>query len=123
MTSTPQTPLGSIETLGKVLQAISETIDARATSLDEETSYTAKLLAKGPQRTAKKFGEEAVELCIALAAQDDQEVTAEAADVLFHLLVALRSRGISLEDVASVLADRQGISGLAEKAARSGDGI
>jgi phosphoribosyl-ATP pyrophosphohydrolase len=91
--------------------------------MDDSASYTAKLLAKGPHRTAKKLGEEVVELCIALAAQDDVEVRGEAADVLFHLLVALRSRGISLDDVASVLGERQGVSGLVEKASRAGDGV
>lgn len=115
--------LGRADTLLKVLQAIAETVDNRALSGDQESSYTAKLLARGPERTAKKLGEEAVELAIALVSQSDEDVAGETADLLFHLIVALRSRGISLDQVASVLAERQGISGLVEKAGRQSDGV
>ncbi len=115
--------LGSAEKLLAVLQSVAETVDARAASGDTESSYTAKLLAKGPERCAKKLGEEAVELAIALSAQSDDEVIGETADLLFHLLVAMRSRDISLDAVAETLAERQGISGLVEKASRTGDGV
>ncbi len=117
------TPLGYVGFFGKVLQEVAATIDERAKSADEGTSYTAKLLSKGPERTAKKLGEEAVELVIALTSQEKEEVAGESADLLYHFLVALRSRGVSLEEVANVLAERQGISGLVEKASREGDGI
>lgn len=113
--------LGSSDQLALVLKALAATIDSRAASGDVESSYTAKLLAKGPQRTAKKLGEEAVELAIALTAQSDDEIAGETADLIFHLLVALRSRGISLDQVAGILADREGISGLDEKASRPRD--
>lgn len=115
--------LGSADNLLSVLQNVAKTVDARAASADTESSYTAKLLAKGPERCAMKLGEEAVELAIALSAQSDEEVSSETADLLFHLLVALRSRGVSLDQVAKVLADRQGVSGLVEKASRPGDGV
>ena len=117
-----ETPLGYADFFGKVLAEVASTIDSRAEELDTSTSYTAKLLSKGPERTAKKMGEEAVELAIALVGQDKEEVAGETADLLFHLLVALRSRGVSLEEVANVLAERQGISGLVEKASRPTDG-
>lgn len=115
--------LGSSGRLLQVLQSVAKIIDDRALSADEDSSYTARLLAKGPQRTAKKLGEETVELVIALTSQSDEEVLSETADVLYHLLVALRSRGVSLDQIAQMLAERQGISGLAEKAARKSDGI
>lgn len=83
-----------------------------------EESWTARLLAAGPSRAAKKFGEEAVELVIAAAEGEPGAVTAEAADVLYHLLVLLRARGVPLEAVMDELARRTGQSGLAEKAAR-----
>jgi phosphoribosyl-ATP pyrophosphohydrolase len=85
---------------------------------DPDTSWTAKLLSKGPEKCAEKFGEEAVEAIIAAVKGDRAALTAEAADVLFHLLVMLQSRGVALSDVMAELARRQGTSGLAEKAAR-----
>ncbi len=110
-------PLGPASYLGEILADLAKTIDARASD-DPSTSWTAKLLAGGPAMTAKKLGEEGVEAALAVAAQSDEEVAREAADVVYHLLVALRSRGVSLDRVAKVLADRQGKSGLAEKASR-----
>src|SRR6202167_3635868 len=92
-------------------------IDARAAS-DGETSYTRKLLDKGPEHCAKKFGEEAVETVIAAVENDRGHLIAESADVLFHLLVLLKSRGVKLEDVEDALAQRTSMSGLEEKAAR-----
>lgn len=83
-----------------------------------ETSYTAKLLAGGPSRPAKKLGEEAVEAAIAAVQGDRPALVAEAADVLYHLLVVLRAGGVSLDEVMAELERRTAQSGLAEKAAR-----
>ena len=87
-----------------------------ATSPDE--SWTAKLLAAGPERAAKKFGEEAVEAVIAAVKGDREELIAESADLIYHLLVVLRARDVALRDVLSQLEARTGRSGLAEKASR-----
>lgn len=81
-------------------------------------SYTAKLLAGGPQRIGKKLGEEAVETVIAGVAGERGELTAEAADVLYHLIVLLHARGIGVQDVLDELQRRTAQSGLAEKASR-----
>ena len=83
-----------------------------------DASWTAKLLAQGPERAAKKFGEEAVEAVIAAIKGDRAELTAEAADVLYHLLVLLKAHDVPLDDVMMELARRTARSGLAEKAAR-----
>ena len=99
---------------------LAATIDARAAS-GGETSYTRKLLDKGAEHCAKKFGEEAVETVIATIENNREHLSAESADVLFHLLVLLKSRGISLEDVEAALEKRTGMSGLEEKAARKRD--
>lgn len=93
------------------------TIEARA-SADPDSSWTAKLLAKGPEKCAEKFGEEAVEAIIEAIKDDKAKLTSEAADVLFHLLVMLKSRDVALSDVMAELARRQGQSGIAEKASR-----
>ncbi len=110
-------PLGSSAFLGEVLAELAKTIDARAGG-DPESSWTAKLLMGGPALTAKKLGEEGVEAALAVASQDDKAVAAEAADLVYHLLVALRSRGVPLDAVAKALEARQGRSGIAEKASR-----
>ena len=81
-------------------------------------SYTAKLIAVGPSKAAKKLGEEAVEAAIAAVEGDRQNLTAEAADVLYHLLVVLQGANIPLIDVMAELERRTAQSGLAEKAAR-----
>ncbi|WP_243369080.1 phosphoribosyl-ATP diphosphatase [Microvirga solisilvae] len=81
-------------------------------------SYTAKLLVDGPAKAAKKLGEEAVEAAIAAVQGDRQNLTAEAADVLYHLLVVLQGANIPLIDVMAELERRTAQSGLAEKAAR-----
>ena len=86
-----------------------------------DQSYTAKLIAGGPQRIGKKLGEEAVEAVIAAVAGDTRELTAEAADVLFHLIVLLHARQIPLQDVLNELQRRTAQSGLAEKASRPAD--
>ena len=80
--------------------------------------YTRALLDKGPRGAARKFGEEAVELVIAAVGQDDEAVRAEAADVLYHLLVVLKAREVSLGDVLAELERRTGRPGLEEKASR-----
>ena len=100
------------------LDDLARTIAARA-SADPSESWTAKLLAKGPEKCAEKFGEEAVEAIIEAARGDRARLTSEAADVLFHLLVMLQSRDVALSDVMAELGRRQGVSGLAEKSSRS----
>ena len=87
-----------------------------------EKSYTKSLLDAGPPRAAKKFGEEAVEAVIAAMEGDQTNLRNEAADVLFHLLVLLRSGGVSLEDVLEELQRRTVKSGHEEKASRPGNG-
>jgi phosphoribosyl-ATP pyrophosphohydrolase len=83
-----------------------------------ETSYTRKLLDKGVAHCAKKLGEEAVETALAAVAEDRERLIGEAADLLYHLLVVLQSRGVALAEVEAALARRVGQSGLEEKAAR-----
>ncbi|KCV80943.1 phosphoribosyl-ATP pyrophosphatase [Actibacterium atlanticum] len=97
-----------------------ETVIASRKGADADSSWTAKLLAKGPEKCAEKFGEEAIEAIIAAAKDDRENLTYEAADVLYHLLVMLAARDVALDDVLAELARRQGISGIAEKASRKG---
>jgi phosphoribosyl-ATP pyrophosphohydrolase len=97
---------------------LAATIDARK-GADPATSWTAKLLAAGPEAAAAKFGEEAVEAVIEAVRGDRDRLTAEAADVLYHLLVMLASRDVSLAQVLAELERREGTSGLAEKASRA----
>jgi phosphoribosyl-ATP pyrophosphohydrolase len=99
------------------LEDLFATIEARA-SADPDSSWTAKLLAKGPEKCAEKFGEEAVEALIEAIKDDKTKLASEAADVLFHLLVMLKSRDVPLSDVMAELSRRQGQSGIAEKASR-----
>ena len=99
---------------------LAATIDARAAS-GKETSYTKKLLDKGAEHCAKKLGEEAVETVIAAIANDREHLIAESADLLYHLLVLLKSRGVSFADVEAALAQRTSLSGLQEKASRKRD--
>ncbi len=103
------------------LHDLAATIDARAAAADGESSYTKKLLDKGAVHCAKKFGEEAVELVIATVEKDRTNFINESADVLFHLLVVLKSRGVSIQDVEVALGARTHQSGLQEKASRKGD--
>jgi phosphoribosyl-ATP pyrophosphohydrolase len=97
---------------------LAATIDARATA-SGDASYTRKLLDKGPAHCARKLGEEAVETVIAAVAGDNGALVSESADLVYHLLVLLKSRGLSLADVEAALAQRTGMSGLEEKAART----
>ena len=87
-------------------------------SANPSSSWTAQLLAKGPEKCAEKFGEEAVEAIIEAVKDDRKGLTSEAADVLYHLLVMLAARDVPLSDVLDELARRQSTSGIAEKAAR-----
>ena len=103
--------------MSDVLNRLSATIAARK-GADPETSWTAKLLSQGPEKCAEKFGEEAVEAIIEAVKGDRAGLTAEAADVLYHLMVMLSARDVTLAEVMQELARRQGTSGLAEKAAR-----
>ncbi len=101
------------------LHRLAATVQDRKTA-DPDSSWTARLLAKGPEKCAEKFGEEAVEAIIEAVKGDRARLTSEAADVMFHLLVMLAARDITLEDVEAELTRREGTSGLAEKAARPG---
>ena len=100
------------------LDRLFATIAARRATGDTANSYTAKLLSAGVEKCAKKFGEEAVELVIAAVSEDDGALRAEAADVLYHLLVVLKTREISLGDVLAELERRTQRSGHEEKASR-----
>jgi phosphoribosyl-ATP pyrophosphohydrolase len=105
-----------------VLDRLMATILARK-GADAASSYTASLFAKGTDAVLKKVGEEATEFVLAakhasVDASKAEFVTKEAADVLFHLLVALAERGLTLDDVRAELLKREGVSGHAEKAAR-----
>ncbi|MBT8153757.1 phosphoribosyl-ATP diphosphatase [Epibacterium ulvae] len=100
-----------------ILHDLETTILSRKT-VDPNSSWTAKLLAKGPEKCAEKFGEEAIEAIIEAVKDDKDKLASEGADVLYHFLVMLAARDVALDDVLSVLAERQGLSGIAEKAAR-----
>lgn len=99
------------------LSRLAATIQSRKDA-DPESSWTAKLLAKGPEKCAEKFGEEAVEAIIEAVKGDRDKLTSEAADVLYHLLVMLAARDVTLDQVLVELERREGTSGIAEKAAR-----
>ena len=100
------------------LSRLEATITARR-SADPETSYVAKLHAKGLGKIAQKLGEEATETVIAALSESREALTGEAADLLFHLLVLLDAKGVPLADVLAELDRREGTSGIAEKASRS----
>ncbi len=102
-----------------VLAKLEAIIADRASGADGDTSYTAKLLASGTEKCARKFGEEAIELILAAVEENPEHLTAEAADVLYHLLVVLRAGGVPLDDVMQELANRFRQSGLEEKASRN----
>ena len=99
------------------LDDLFKTVKQRAARNPDE-SWTAKLLAKGPEKCAEKFGEEAVEAIIEAVKNDTTALTSEAADVIFHMMVMLHARGVEWRDVTAELARRQGQSGIAEKASR-----
>jgi phosphoribosyl-ATP pyrophosphohydrolase len=99
------------------LERLEATIRSRRDAAADR-SYTRQLLDAGPARCARKLGEEAVETVIAAVHQDDDALKAEAADLLYHLLVLLESRDIRLADVLAILDGRAGTSGVDEKASR-----
>jgi len=99
------------------LERLAATISSRKNS-DPDGSWTAKLFAKGPEKCAEKFGEEAIEAIIEAVKGDRAKLASEAADVLYHLLVMLASRDVTLAEVMAELDRREGKSGLAEKAER-----
>ncbi|MCC7319609.1 MAG: phosphoribosyl-ATP diphosphatase [Rubellimicrobium sp.] len=99
------------------LERLAATIAARR-GADPETSWTARLLARGPEKCAEKFGEEAVEAIIEAVRGDRDRLVAEAADALFHLLVMCAARDVTLAEIEAELARREARSGLAEKAQR-----
>lgn len=113
----PRRPLNGAVT--ETLRQLESTIAARRDA-DPTASYVAKLYVGGIPLIARKLGEEAVETVVAALSQDNQALTGEAADLLFHLLVLLNAKGIALADVEAELVRREGTSGIAEKAARTG---
>jgi phosphoribosyl-ATP pyrophosphohydrolase len=106
-----------MQRLAETLARLNATIASRK-GADPASSYTAKLLAEGPERAAKKFGEEAVETVIAAVQGDADALAAESADLLYHWLVLLAAAGVDPDAVAVKLEAREGQSGIAEKASR-----
>lgn len=100
------------------LHRLARTIEERRNA-DPDGSWTARLLAKGPEKAAQKFGEEAVEAIVEAVRGDRERLVAEAADTIYHLLVMCAARDVSLADIEAELARREGRSGIEEKAARS----
>lgn len=103
-----------------VIDRLAATIESRK-GADPSTSHTAKMLSKGPAKCAEKFGEEAIEAIIEAAQGNRKALASEAADVVYHLLVMLASHDLSWSDVLTELEQREGTSGIAEKAARKKD--
>jgi phosphoribosyl-ATP pyrophosphohydrolase len=99
------------------LERLAEVIASRR-GADPDGSWTARLLARGPDKCAEKFGEEAVEAIIAAVRGDRTALIGEAADVVYHLLVMLAARDVTLADVLAELERREGMSGIDEKASR-----
>src|SRR5437868_14768196 len=110
-------PFASLLMSRFTIHDLAASIEARAAS-GGDASYTKKLLGKGAEHCAKKFGEEAVEAVIAAITNNRADLVAESADVIYHLLVLLKSHGIKLEDVEAALAKRTSMTGLEEKASR-----
>lgn len=104
----------------EILDRLFEVIESRRGG-DAEASYTARLLAGGTDKIAQKVGEESVEAVIEAVRGDRDKLTAESADLLYHLLVLWADQGIAPKDVWQVLADRFGLSGVVEKASRQKD--
>jgi phosphoribosyl-ATP pyrophosphohydrolase len=102
------------------LQVLAELVDriAERRTSSPETSYTARLLHEGMAKCAKKFGEEAVELALAVVLGDRAQIRAEAADALYHYLVLLEAGNVPLADVLAELSQRMRQTGLEEKASR-----
>lgn len=103
--------------MSDILNRLAETLEARK-SADPQSSYAAKLYAKGLDSILKKIGEESAEAIIAAKGGDKSQVVYEVADLWFHTLVLLAQQGLHPDDVLNELARREGLSGIAEKAAR-----
>ncbi|MEO6014586.1 MAG: phosphoribosyl-ATP diphosphatase [Devosia sp.] len=103
--------------MGFTLEDLNQRVLSRAGASPDE-SYTAKLLSEGLEKCAKKFGEESVEAIIAAVSKDKKATISEIADVVYHLLVLLKSSGVTLDEVMASLDRRTAQSGLDEKAAR-----
>lgn len=103
--------------MADILDTLEQTIRDRRTG-DPAASYVAKLTARGRAKIAQKLGEEATEAVIAAIQDDRAELVKESADLIFHLLVLLADMDLGLDDVRAELARREGVSGIAEKAAR-----
>ena len=106
--------------MSDILNRLAETLEARK-SADPQSSYVAKLYAKGLDAILKKVGEESAETIIAAKGGDKGQVIYEVADLWFHTLVLLTQQGLHPDDVLNELARREGLSGIAEKAARPKD--
>jgi len=106
--------------MSDVLNRLAELLEQRK-SADPQSSYVAKLYAKGMDSILKKVGEEATETIMAAKDGDPQKIIYETADLWFHCMVMLAKAGLSPQDVLDELARREGLSGLAEKTARSQD--
>ena len=104
-------------TNAEVLKRLTETIENRKGG-DADSSYTASLLSKGVKKIAQKVGEESVETAIPAVSEDDAALLGESADLIYHLMVLLAARDLTIDDVLATLADREGLSGIAEKASR-----
>ena len=104
--------------MNKILERLDLTIQRKTTESPNQ-SHTAKLLKKGTEKCAEKFGEEAIELIVASVKKKKKEIIGEAADTLYHMLVLLRSKNISINEVITELASREGISGIEEKRKRN----
>ena len=104
--------------MNKILERLDLTIQGKTTESPNK-SHTAKLLKKGTEKCAEKFGEEAIELIVASVKKKKKEIIGEAADTLYHMLVLLRSKNISINQVLTELASREGISGIEEKRKRN----
>ena len=104
--------------MNKILERLDLTIQRKITEPPNK-SHTAKLLKKGIEKCAEKFGEEAIELIVASVKKKKKEIIGEAADTLYHMLVLLRSRNISINEVLTELVSREGISGIEEKRKRN----
>ncbi|WP_310475899.1 phosphoribosyl-ATP diphosphatase [Sandarakinorhabdus sp.] len=98
-------------------QLLATVIERRAG--DPETSYVARLTAKGRAKMAQKLGEEAVEMVIAAVSDDKAGLVSEGADLMFHLAVLLADAGLNFDDIRAELARREGISGIEEKSKRA----
>lgn len=103
----------------EIIDALFAVIESRR-GADPDSSYTAQLLARGTGKIAEKVGEEAVESIVAALSEGPDALAAESADLIYHLCVLWADAGIRPEDVWAKLAERQGISGIDEKASRKG---